>query len=308
MPTEPRPLTVRDVTLRDGLQDEAPIATEAKLAIFEALVAAGVTDLEVTSFVRADRVPALADAEQLVTATNSVVGVRRWGLVLNERGAERALAAGLGHLQFVLSVSEPHNLANAGRTVDDSFAALAAIRDAAPGAAIEVTLATVFGCPYAGPVDPAVVDVAVARSLEIGVDGIGLADTIGTGVPSEVGRVVASTVERSDGSVPVGAHLHDTRGLAIANALAAVDAGAVRLDAALGGLGGCPFAPGASGNVAIEDLAHVLVEEGHDVGVDVAALVAASALACAATGRRVGSHVGAAGPRFAVLHTAASGS
>lgn len=301
MPTVTPRIAVRDVTLRDGLQDEAPISTEAKLAIFEALVAAGVDDLELTSFVRPDRVPALADAEQLVAATNTAVGVRRWGLVLNERGADRALAAGLEHLQFVLSVSEAHNLANAGRSVDDSFAALASIRAAAPDAAVEVTLATSFGCPHTGPVDPAVVDDAVARSLDAGADGIGLADTIGTAVPSDVALVVGRAVERCH-DVPVGAHLHDTRGLAIANALAAIGAGAVRLDAALGGLGGCPFAPGASGNVPIEDLAHVLVEERYDVGLDVAALVDAAALACRSTGRTIGSHIGAAGPRFAVLH------
>src|SRR5690606_29603357 len=137
------------------------------------------------------------------------------------RGAERALAAGLEHLQFVLSVSEPHNRVNAGRSVDDSFAALASIRAAAPDATVELTLATSFGCPHAGPVDPDAVDACVARAIDAGVDGIGLADTIGTAVPSEVAHVIGRAVARGGEAVPIGAHLHDTRGLAIANALAA---------------------------------------------------------------------------------------
>ncbi len=290
-------VALRDVTLRDGLQDERPIPTDAKLAIFDALVGAGVRDLEITSFVRSDRVPALADAEQVVAATAGAEGVTRWGLVLNRRGAERALAAGLDHLQFVLSISEQHNLRNAGRTVDESFAELRALRSIAADATLEVTLATAFGCPYAGAVAPDSVDEAVERALDCDVDGITLADTIGTGAPSEVRRVVAQAVARA-GGVPVGAHLHDTRGLGLANALAALEAGARRLDAALGGLGGCPFAPGASGNVAIEDLAHALECEGRSTSLDVAGLVEAARAACRAVGRDVESHVGRAGPRF----------
>lgn len=291
-------LALRDVTLRDGLQDEAPIPTADKLAVFEALVAAGIRDLELTSFVRPDRVPALADAEALVEATAGSSEVTRWGLVLNERGAGRAYASGLRNFQFVLSVSEPHNLGNAGRTVDQSFAALASILAGAGDAAVEVTLATAFGCPYAGPVAPEVVAAAVDRALELGVAGVSLADTIGTAIPSEVDRVVADAVGRA-GNVPVGCHLHDTRGLGVANALAAAGAGASRLDAALGGLGGCPFAPGASGNVALEDLAHCLLLEGFELGLDIDGLIVAAQLVCDLTGRAIGSHVGLAGPRFA---------
>ena len=198
----------------------------------------------------------------------------------------------------MLSVSEPHNVENAGRTVDESFDALRRVRaTVGPSARVEVTLATAFGCPLSGPVDPAVVVTAAERALAAAVDGIGLADTIGTGAPSEVGDVVGKVVAAA-GEVSVGAHLHDTRGLAIANAFAALDAGASRLDASLGGLGGCPFAAGASGNVAIEDLAHGLAAEGWPVEVDVPALIAAAELACAAVGRTVDSHVGRAGERF----------
>jgi hydroxymethylglutaryl-CoA lyase len=296
-----RAVLVRDVTLRDGLQDEAPVSTATKLEIYEALVAAGIREVELTSFVRPDRVPALADAEAFVRATNGADGVTRWGLVLNERGAERALEAGLDHLQFVFSVSEAHNLNNAGRTIAQSLDALRAVRAAAgPEARLEVTLATAFGCPFEGPVATADVVHCVDEVLDAGVDGMALADTIGTGGPSEVRAAVAGAVERA-GTTPVGVHLHDTRGLALANALTAIDAGAVRVDASLGGLGGCPFAPGASGNLPIEDLVHALAVEGIDTGISLEPLIEASRLACEATGRELGSHVGVAGPRFAQL-------
>lgn len=292
---------LRDVTLRDGLQDEAPIPTGAKLAVYEALVAAGIRELELTSFVRPDRVPAMADADEMVARTAPATpgdGPVRWGLVLNPRGVDRALAAGLGHLQFVLSVSETHNQHNAGRSVDQSLEELAAIRArVGEDAVLELTLSTSFGCPYEGPIDPAAVLAVVERALSIGVDGMSLADTIGTGIPSEVRRLVTEAVELA-GDVPVGAHLHDTRGLAIANGLAALEAGAVRLDGAVGGLGGCPFAPGASGNVPLEDLLHVLDASGVRTGVDLDGLIEAAHLACDAVGRPIGSHLGLAGPRF----------
>lgn len=291
---------IRDVTLRDGLQDEQPVATAQKLALYEALAVAGVRELELASFVRPDRVPAMADAEELVVATQGAPGSPlRWGLVLNVRGAERALAAGLTELQFVVSVSEAHNRENAGRGVADSIAELSEIVGLAraSGARVEVTLATAFGCPFTGAVPADDVRRVVDQVIDVGVAGIGLADTIGTGVPTEVAAITAATVARA-GDVPIGAHLHDTRGLAIANALAALDAGAVRLDGSVGGLGGCPFAPGASGNVALEDLVHALEAMGVRTGIDVDRLLDASRLAMSIVGRPVTSHVGVAGPRF----------
>jgi hydroxymethylglutaryl-CoA lyase len=294
---------LRDVTLRDGLQDESPISTEAKLSLYEALLAAGIRDLELTSFVRADRIPALADAEALVDlACTSDDEVVRWGLVLNRRGADRALASGLRNLQFVFSVSEVHNRENAGRSVDESIAELAGIVGAAraAGASVEVTLATAFGCPYLGPVPAAAVLAAAERSLAAGVDGIGLADTIGTGVPTEVRRLVRDVVALA-GPVPLGLHLHDTRGLALANALVGLEEGAVRLDGSVGGLGGCPFAPGASGNLPLEDLAHALEAMGVRTDVDVDGLIGAAKLACDLVGRPLETHVGVAGRRFATM-------
>ena len=299
---------LRDVTLRDGLQDELPIGTEAKLAVYEALVAAGVRELELTSFVRADLVPAMADAEALCAATAAVAGgVTRWGLVLNTRGAERALAAGLGHLQFVVSVSDTHSRHNAGRSTDealDDLTTLVGLASAA-GAVVEVTLACSFGCPFEGQIPVARVTALAGRCVEAGVASIGLADTIGVAIPSEVRRLVAEIADLASGAgVAVGVHLHDTRGLGVANALAAIEAGVDRIDASVGALGGCPFAPGASGNVALEDLAHALAADGVETGVDVAGLVVAAEVACGAVGRPVGSHVGVAGPRFATNPTA----
>ena len=296
-------VVVRDVTLRDGLQDESPIDTDHKLRIYEVLIAAGLVDLELTSFVRADRVPALADAEQLVARTANDPQVTRWGLVLNERGAQRAVASGIDHLQFVFSVSEPHNRENAGCSVDESVERLRSVRDSTDASiALEVTLATAFGCPYDGPVDPGrVVDLA-NRVVELGIDGLSLADTIGTAAPSEVRRLVGR-VRDDIGELSLGVHLHDTRGLALANALTAIEAGVTRVDASLGGLGGCPFAPGASGNLPIEDLVHALDAEGIASGIDIDRLIEASRTACSAVGRVVGSHVGIAGPRFANLAT-----
>ena len=293
---------VRDVTLRDGLQDERPIPTEAKLAIFEAVVGAGVRDLELTSFVRADRVPALADAEALCGATAQLAadsGVTRWGLVLNRRGAERALGAGLTHLQYVVSVSDTHSRHNAGVGADESLDAFGSWAGAAidDGATVEVTLATAMGCPFEHRVAPARVVDAARRVVEAGASSVGLADTIGVAVPTEVATLVEAV--RAVIDVPIGVHLHDTRGLAIANAIAALDHGVRRLDAAVGGLGGCPFAPNASGNVPIEDLVHAFEAMGVATGLCVDALVDAARIACAAVGSDVSSHIGVAGRRFA---------
>ncbi len=293
---------LRDVTLRDGLQDEDPISTEAKLAIFAALVGAGISDLELTSFVRADRVPAMADAEAMVAATADGDLPVRWGLVLNLRGAQRALAAGLRNLQFVVSVSEAHNRNNAGRSVDESLGDLATIVGLARAedAVVEATLATAFGCPHTGPVAVDDVRRVATAAVAAGASALGMADTIGTAVPTEVTALVRAVVADHP-DVAVGIHLHDTRGLAIANALAAIDSGVRRIDGSVGGLGGCPFAPGASGNLPLEDLAHALQHMGVSTGVDLDALVRAAEVACASVGRTVGSHIGIAGPRFSRL-------
>ena len=299
----PARVSLRDVSLRDGLQDETPIATDAKVAIFQALVAAGVRDLELTSFVRPDRVPAMADAEAVCAATADLAaeaGVTRWGLVLNARGAQRALAAGLTHLQYVVSVSDTHSRHNAGAGTEEALAAFEAFAARAidSGAVVEMTLATAMGCPFEHRVDPDRVVEIARRAVDAGASSIGLADTIGVAVPTEIAHLVEGACAAVD--VPIGVHLHDTRGLAIANAVAALQHGAARLDASVGGLGGCPFAPNASGNVPIEDLAHALDAMGVATGLSIDGLVAAAGAACSAVGRQVSSHVGVAGSRFTV--------
>jgi hydroxymethylglutaryl-CoA lyase len=289
-------IALRDVSLRDGLQDEKPIPTEDKLALFDALVRAGVHDLELNSFVRPDRVPAMADAAELAVATRDVADVTRWALVLNQRGAQRAVEAGMTNLQYVVSVSATHSEKNAGRTPDAAFAELEAIVPSLPqGTQIEITLSTAFGCPYEKAIAPAAVLAAAERAVAAGVSAVSLADTIGTAIPNEVASLVRQATSLG---VPIGVHLHDTRGLGIANVLAAIEAGSYRADGTVGGLGGCPFAPGASGNLALEDLVHVLEESGVDTGIDLDALVDVARMACDLVGRPVESHVGKAGRRF----------
>ena len=292
-------VTVRDVTLRDGLQDERIVSTSDKLRLLEAIVDAGVRDVELTSFVRPDRVPAMADAAALVSAATSISGdhggVRICALVPNRRGAMDAIAAGVRHLVFVVSVSDRHNRGNVGLSTDASMDALTNIIAAADGADVEIVLATALGCPYTGPVPPEDVLARAAQAAAAGVVGISIADTIGTAVPTEVRDLV--TRVRTETSLPVGVHLHDTRGLGVANALAAIDAGATRIDGAVGGLGGCPFAPGASGNLALEDLIDCLTGMSIPTGIDPLRLVDAAALACSLVGKPVTSHVGVAGPR-----------
>lgn len=296
-------VSVRDVTLRDGLQNEDPLTTEDKLRLLEAILAAGITDLEVGSFVRPDRVPAMADTERLVEAVSGLSGsVTLWALALNARGAERALAAGLRHVQFVLSASEEHNRSNAGRSMEDSLSELSAVMERTHGldAALEVTVATAFGCPYSGPVAEDTVLRLAERLHRLGIRRISLADTIGTAVPMEVSSLVRR-VRALDPELVIGAHLHDTRGLAIANAFAAIEAGAARLDGSTGGLGGCPFAPGATGNLALEDLVHALQPMGLAQWIDLPALIEAGRLACELVGKPPQSHLATAGPRFAGL-------
>jgi hydroxymethylglutaryl-CoA lyase len=205
----------------------------------------------------------------------------------------------MDRLQFVVSVSEEHSRRNAGRSVDAALTELEAIAAGLPdGTLIEVTLATAFGCPYQGPTPANDVLSAAERSLGAGAAGLSLADTIGTAIPSEVTALVKDVIRLTSGAVPVGAHLHDTRGLGVANALSAIEAGANRIDGTVGGLGGCPFAPGASGNMALEDLVHVLEESGVDTGIDLDALLDVAHLACGLVGRPVDSHLARAGPRF----------
>lgn len=268
----PASVTIREVGPRDGLQLERTISTAAKLELIDLLVAAGAHRIEATSFVNPDAVPALADAADVVAEFGRWPGVEFVVLAAGLGGVRRALAAGVPRLEFVVSASESHSRANARKSVEEAMAAAETAIELSHDAGVpcEVIFAIAFDCPFDGPTDPETVIALARRAHAAGADRIHLADTIGTAAPN---RVVDLCLRAQDalGYAP-GLHLHDTRGLAIANALAAASVGVDTFDAAIGGLGGCPFAPGASGNVATEDLVHLFEELGVATGFDLGAL------------------------------------
>lgn len=268
-----------DVAARDGLQSGAVVwPTERKLELIRRLVAAGVRRLEVASFVDPRRVPAMADAEAVCAGLPRAAGVRYVGLVLNERGMDRAVAAGVDEVNTVVACSDTFAERNQGTTSAgsvDRWRRVAA-RAAAEGVAAQVVLSTAFGCPYEGevPVDR-VVEVAGACA-EAGPVRLTLADTIGSAAPADVEARVAAVQAVLPAGVELALHLHDSRGTAVANAWVARGLGVRSFDASLAGIGGCPFAPGASGNVCTEDLAYLFERSGVATGLDLDALVQAS--------------------------------
>jgi hydroxymethylglutaryl-CoA lyase len=294
----PATVDVREVGMRDGLQLEAPVPLADKLAMLEALVATGVRRIEVTSFVSPKAVPALADAAELAAELHRFDGVHFSALVANARGATRAVDAGMAHLEYVVSASDGHSRANAGRSTAEAVAAVGEIAGLASGAggSLEVVIATAWDCPFDGrtPISRTV-DVARA-AVTAGADRLCLGDTIGTTTPLRVVQLV-DAVRRACPGVDVGVHFHDTRGTGQANALAAVQAGVTQLDSSVGGLGGCPFAPGASGNIATEELVYMLEESGVHTGLDLDAVLAAARVTEQAVGRPLPSSLYRAGGR-----------
>jgi hydroxymethylglutaryl-CoA lyase/(R)-citramalyl-CoA lyase len=261
------------VAPRDGLQNHATILEPSVRAELVArLAATGLPRIEAVSFVSPSRVPQMAGAEEVVAALDRRPGVVYAGLALNERGYERLVATGLEEVHFAFASTETFNQRNQGATVADSVAAAARIvaRAHADGLRATVTIGASFGCPFEGRVDPARVLEIAGELVVAGPDEIVLADTIGVGVPRQVRSLVSAV---GGLGIPVGAHLHNTRNTGYANAIAAVEAGATMLDASLGGIGGCPFAPRATGNIATEDLVYLLHGEGIETGVDLDALV-----------------------------------
>ena len=277
-----------EVGPRDGLQNEAGIVSTAdKLALIERAIGYGARRIEVTSFVNPKRVPQLADADDLVSMLPHRDDMTYIGLVLNRRGAERALATGrIDELGAVCVTSDSFGIRNQGQSSAESLAAaleIVALAKAA-GRSGQITIATAFGCPFEGEVAiDRVVDMA-KRAAEARPREIALADTIGVGVPSQVAEMVGR-VREAVGELPVRVHFHNTRGTGIANVWAAVTEGAAVVDASLGGLGGCPFAPGAAGNVATEDVAYLLERGGVSTGLDLRAIVAAAGWLADAMGR-----------------------
>jgi hydroxymethylglutaryl-CoA lyase len=290
---------IREVAMRDGLQIEAPIPLADKMKMLEAIVATGVKEVEATAFVSPTKVPALADAAELAAELAHFDGVEFSALVASPNGAKRAVAAGLHSIEYVVSAADGHSRANVGRPTAD---AVALIKDIAAiahdsGASVEIIIATAWDCPFDGPTPPERVLDVVKVARDNGVDRLALADTIGTTTPKRVDDLIAKVRPRS-GDIPLGAHFHNTRGAGLASAYTAVRAGVTRLDASVGGLGGCPFAPGASGNIATEDLVYLLRDSGIHVDVDLQAAIEAAVVAQAAVGHELPGALLRAGDRL----------
>jgi isopropylmalate/homocitrate/citramalate synthase len=279
-------ITLCDVGPRDGLQNEPEVLEPAMRAeLVSRLAAAGLPRIEAVSFVRSERVPQMAGAEEVVEAAGRLDGTELSGLVLNDRGFERLRATSLDRINCTLGATESFSRRNANASVEDA----AAFVDSVLGAAdrpVTVTISVAFGCPFEGPVDPGRV---VALAERFGRAEVVLADTIGVATPSQVRALIEAAQAN-------GFHGHNTRNTGYANALAALEAGARVLDASVGGLGGCPYAPRATGNVATEDLVYLLEGEGVETGVDLGALVAVSEWLEGVLGRRLEGQVYRAGP------------
>jgi len=280
---------VCDVGPRDGLQNEPDVLAPAVRAeLVDRLAATGLPRIEAVSFVRDDAVPQMAAAEEVVAAIGANEGTELSGLVLNERGYERLAATRLDRVNCTLGATETFNERNGNASLADAAARVAHILEAADRPTT-VTISVAFGCPFEGPVEPAAVDVLVERMREAGAGEIVLADTIGVATPTKVRGLVEQTAAD-------GFHGHNTRNTGYANALAALEGGARILDASIGGLGGCPYAPKATGNVATEDLVYLLEGEGVETGVDLDALIGVSEWLEGVLGRRLEGQVYRAGP------------
>jgi isopropylmalate/homocitrate/citramalate synthase len=288
-----------EVGPRDGLQAEpAAVSTDDKLRFISLLADAGLREIEATSFVSPRAIPQLADADELMRRLERRPGVRYPVLVPNARGLERAVAAQVDAVCLFTAASESYVRHNIGQGIDESLEAFRPVAEEARrrGWWLRGYVSTAFGCPYEGEVEPrAVVDVC-RRLLELGVDELAVSDTVGVAAPADVRRVVGAL--RAEGIRPevVALHLHDTRGTALANVMAALDEGVTAFDAAAGGTGGSPYAPGAAGNLATEDLVYLLDRQGLRHGVDLDRVLAAARFIAGALGKPdVGSKVGRAG-------------
>ncbi len=283
----PARVQVYEVGPRDGLQNESAfVPTEDKLALIGALAGAGLPRVEATSFVHPRWIPPLADADRVAAGLPSVEGTLFTALVPNQRGLDRALAAGMREVAVFMSASETHNQRNINKSRDDTYAAFEPVFAACDeaGVAVRAYVSTAWGCPYEGDVAPAEVAGVARRLVAMGAYAISLGDTIGVGNPAQTHRVLDAV----EAVVPVdriALHMHDTRGCALANCLVGLERGVTTFDASIAGLGGCPYAPGASGNLATEDLVYMLHGMGIETGVDLERLVDAGLLAQRLLGR-----------------------
>jgi hydroxymethylglutaryl-CoA lyase len=285
-------VSLREVAPRDGLQNEAPIPTAAKIRLIDALSGTGVQRVEAVSFVHPRAIPQMADADEVWAGITRNPGVRYSALIPNSRGAQRAIAAGFREIEVVVSASDTHNRRNLNRStaesLDDIASLIPLVHDA--GATLEVIVATSFGCPFEGDIDPERVAAIVGRVRGNGADRIAFGDTTGMATPRRVRDLLAAVH-------PDLLHFHDTRGTGLANVLTALELGVTEFDASVGGIGGCPYAPGASGNIATEELVHMLDDMGIVTGIDLNALIQVAELAEKLIGRTLPSGVLRAGPR-----------
>ena len=294
-PSLPKSVEIVEVCPRDGFQSVKEfIPTETKIAIIDELAGTGIKTMEVTSFVSPKAIPQMADAAEVMAAFRA-----KWkgrvtsvALIPNLRGAEGALAAGADWMNFVVSASEDHNRANTKRTVDESLAEMEKVASLKGNTKLRVSVATAFACPFAGAVPPEKVLKVIDRALEAGADGVTLADTIGTADPKYLASTL-SVIREKYGDYPFTLHLHDTYGMALANMLTALEMGFASFDAAAGGLGGCPFAPGAAGNAATEDMVNMVHQMGIETGIDLMKVLAAVRKMRSAWGLTIASHLAA---------------
>jgi (R)-citramalyl-CoA lyase len=287
---------IREVGPRDGLQNEQQVfPPETRAELVGRLAAAGLRRIEAASFVNPERVPQMAGAEEVVAALDRQDGVEYAGLALNERGYDRLRETGLDEVSFALAATESFSQRNAGASVEESIAAgeQIAARAREDGIRSSLTISVAFGCPFEGPVDPDRVVEIAERLAVTEADELVLADTIGVATPTQVRRLTERLAKLGK---PVGGHFHNTRNTGFANAYAAIEAGVTALDASVGGLGGCPFAPKATGNIATEDLVYLLEGEGVETGVDLEVLIGISEWLEALLGRRLEGYLYRAGP------------
>ncbi|MFM8972310.1 MAG: hydroxymethylglutaryl-CoA lyase, partial [Actinomycetota bacterium] len=284
---------------RDGLQDEASVSVADRVALVDACSATGLSAIEAVAFVSPTAVPAMAGAAEVLAGIERRPGVVISALVPNERGARNAVAAGADEIELVVSASETHNRRNVGRSVADSLVGaheVGAVARAA-GPPLTAVVGTAFGCPFEGDVPPERVGQLAGHLVDAGATRITFGDTTGLATPRRVHDLLDALERAGIGPDRIGLHFHDTRGAALANIVTGLERGITRYDAGVGGLGGCPFAPGSSGNVATEDLVHLLDDMGVETGIDLEALLECARLAARTVGHELPGAVLRAGPR-----------
>jgi hydroxymethylglutaryl-CoA lyase len=298
----PGRVEIREVGPRDGLQNEAPVPIEARVGLIDALARTGLRRIEAAAFVSPAAIPPMAGSDLVMAGIDRQPGVVYSALVPNARGAELAIAARADELELVVSASETHNQKNVRRSVAESLIGAHDVIELAHAAGVEAEaiVSTAFGCPYEGDIAPERVAQLAGHLVDAGADRLSFGDTTGMATPRRVHDLLDALDRAGFGAERVGLHFHDTRGTALANVVTALEHGVTRFDASVGGLGGCPYAPGASGNAVTEDLVHMCHDMGIETGIDLEALIACAQLASEIVGRELPSALLHAGPRTRV--------